>query len=238
MLVDPFPGDFVRRFIALTIGVVGLVSRSAEAQVCSGFGSFANGIVGIGANVYGAPGVTGAGASINVGTPGGIFGGAQVGLQDVNISSNSNSDFLVSSMRMGAYVGYEIPLAKTDRISICPSVGVGHRFGPNYAIGNANVRQTANDYAGEIAFGGAIKLGAKADLVPSVAIGYSGWTYKSMIVGGESATGSAAALDATFSVGVVIANRFAIRPFVAISAQENSDPTIGLSFHVQLGQKR
>lgn len=225
--------------VALTVAAIGLMPDSVQAQGCLGFGSFANGMVGIGANVYGAPGVTGRGASINLGKPSGVFGGARLGFQEVNIAnSNSSADLLLSSMRMGANVGYEIALGKSQRLSMCPMVSAGHRFGPNYAVGNAVIRETGNDYAGAVAIGGAIKLGAKADLVPSVSIGYSGWIDEYTIVGGESASRNDSTLDATFSAGVVIANRFAILPFVAISAQENSDPSIGLSFRVQLGQKR
>lgn len=228
----------MRRIVLLTFAALALMTRAAQGQACFGFGSFANGMVGIGANVSGSPGVTSAGANLNLGKPSGVFGGAQIGLQEVNISSNPSSDFLVTSMRMGASVGYEISMGKANQISICPRGSVGHRFGPNYTYGFANIRQSGNDFAGEIAFGGVIKLGAKADLAPSVSVAYAGWTYNSTVVGGESASGNGSAFDATFSAGVVIAKRFAIRPFVTVSTQENSDPSIGLSFRVQLGQRR
>lgn|GEM_PF-3519261 len=228
----------MQRFIVPFAVLFGFAAQSIHAQVCIGFPSFAAGMVGIGANVYGAPGVTGGGASVNIGKPSGIFGGTQIGLQEVSVARDLYSDQLVGSMRLGVNAGYEISLGKAHRISLCPIVSFGHRFGPNYTIGSANIRESGSDYAADLAFGGAIKLGSKADLVPSVSLGYGAWNYKAMIVGGESNEGNDSAFDATFSAGVVIASRFGIRPFVSISSQENSDPTIGLSFRVQLGQKR
>lgn len=228
----------MQRLIAPLAVVFCLAAQSIHAQVCRGLPSFAAGMVGIGANAYGAPGVTGAGASVNIGRPASMFGGAQIGLQEVNLAANGYSDFLVTSMRLGVNAGYEISLGNGHRMSLCPIASFGHRFGPNYTSGSVSIRESGNDFAGELAFGGAIRLGSKADLVPSISVGYSGWNYKTMLVGGGSNEGNDTAFDVTFSTGVVIASRFGIRPFVSISSQENSDPSIGLAFRVQLGQKR
>lgn len=228
----------MRKLIVLTATVFGLAPHSAHAQNCLGFATFAAGVVGLGAKAYGAPGVSGAVANVNLGRPASAFGGASIGLQNVNISSNPNSDFLVSSMGLGVNAGYELLLGRTQHLSVCPLASIGHRFGPNYASGAASVRESGNDYAAEVAFGGAVKLGRKVDLVPSILIGFAGWTYTAAVVGGASNSGTNSALEATFSVGVVIADRFSIRPFVSVSSQENSDPAIGVSFRAQLGQKQ
>ena len=147
-------------------------------------------MIGFGANAFVVPGTYGGGVSMAAGKASGVFGGFGAGLNTYNIAPVGAPDEFVSAARMSVNAGYDISVSKSQRISLCPIVSVAHRFGPNYTIGSANLRESANDYTAELAIGGAVAVGRKVDFVPTVSVGYSAVNWKLTQVGAGELTSS------------------------------------------------
>jgi hypothetical protein len=204
-----------------------LTAQPVRAQVCAGF-----------AGLRTTPIQFSAGAAFN--TDASAFAGSVTAGKDlfgaISIGTTHYDALNASSMNVAVGGGYDFAVESSQRLFVCPSVGIQASFGPNDILGTG-VDHDAKGFSFGFDVGGIALRNPRFQLIPTAGLGvvYSHDTF-------EDATGSASSSDAygvfDAGLGFIIGQVFTIRPALSIPfALDESNVTFGLSFAINVGHR-
>ena len=219
----------MQRHALLSALLFHLLASVASAQICFGDPSFSAGRVQLSGSADFGQDAQSFGAGITLGSPT-AFGGISVG-------AISYDDLDGSTLVLGAGVGYQVPIATSGRVQLCPWLAGGLGFGPN-DIEDTGIDASVRDVVFGVAVGGQLGPDAQVVVIPTASLGFAYSSFKLDGPGGELEDSDTYAL-ASLGAGLVFNSTFSIRPSVTIPfGLEDSDPTFGVSIAIHLGGSR
>jgi hypothetical protein len=159
------------------------------------------------------------------------FGGAFIG-------SASYDDLDGSTTIFGGSAGYRVPVGQASRTELCPTVGFGLGTGPN-DIEGSGVDVATNTMNVGVSIGRSVSTGGGVALIPFASAGLARTALK-FSFDGDSETISESYGMIGLGVGLLVSNKFAIRPSIAIPVgqEEDSDPVVSIGVVLAFGGKR
>lgn len=207
--------------VALAIGV-------ADAQICTGNASFANGNFRVGGAAQFSDGVQGFGGNFVAGSPA-AFGSFSVG-------SLSYDDVDGSSLLVGGGAGYQMAVGSTGNVQLCPVASVDFAFGPN-DIEGTGIDASGRSFSFGGMIGGVLSSSPQFQVVPAGGLAFAHSTVK-LDDGVDSISESDTFGLGMFAVGFVINNSLTIQPGLSIPfGLDESDPTYGVLLSLNFGRR-
>ena len=222
----------MRRSLVVSLALLAIVRSPAVAQTCQGLASFSAGQMQVVGNAQFPEGGNVWGGSFTYGMPAGLYAGA-------DISTTSFDGLDASSLGIGAHAGYQMKLARTSKLSLCPVASLKLGMGPD--IEAADINSSSTDLHFGLALGTDVGNTAQMRIIPTAGLGlqYSKLKVEDTAPGGSTIEGSETYGLARLGVGFVFNQQISVRPTIDIPVGSDlvNDPTFGLSVGYNFGNK-
>jgi hypothetical protein len=219
------------RSLIVSLVLLGITQLPAAAQTCLGLAPFSKSAVQVTAEGALAQGSDALTAGLGYGLPRGVFGGLAVGTRSVEAFDGSSLD-------LGAGVGYQVPVARTTQLELCPVASFNLGIGPNSRFG-AGVDRSSRAASIGLALGASLRGGPRMQIVPTVGLRY--FHGKSWAENSAGATLFEIAENygrAQVGVGIVVSSNISVRPTVDFPiSPSGTEPTVALTVGYNFGRK-
>ena len=208
----------------LGLAAVVLGAADLSAQVCNGTASFATQKMRAGLALEFPDNATGIGGEFALGTPSGLYGGANLSMVDYDNVDEGATVFGLSG-------GKSMPIGKDKKVEMCPQLMLVRQSGPNAT----NFEQSMTAFGGGVTFGSLMKQ-TSFDLIP-----FGGALIHrdmfSATVGGVDSEASDTNIDLVAGAGFVLSKKWTLRPSINVPLTNDREATISISGLLHFGGK-
>ena len=152
----------MRRSLVVSLALLAIVRSPAVAQTCQGLASFSAGQMQVVGNAQFPEGGNVWGGSFTYGMPAGLYAGA-------DISTTSFDGIDASSMGIGAHAGYQMKLARTSKLNLCPVASLKLGMGPDDEA--ADLNSSSTDLHFGLALGTDVGNTPRMRIIPTAGLG-------------------------------------------------------------------
>jgi hypothetical protein len=198
------------RILVSAVTGVAICATVSAAQVCQGDLSFRSASKHLDGALVMSANATSFGAGMTAGHREGLYGGASIGMLDIN-----NVDG--NSLMLNGGVGYSMPLQAKSKWQLCPGGTLSLSFGPTITTGAGAVHVAGQTLTMGASVGTVVPLSKTVNMLPfgSAAFGYTRATAK---LNGTSASQTDGYLLLGAGAGFQFTPSFVVRPAISLAA--------------------
>ena len=219
----------MRRGLLLVLCLAWIAPGSAMAQTCLGLGSFSHRPVQLNGQALVAAGSNSLAAELGYGLPASVFGSLRIG------SSSIESEG--SSIDVGTSLGYQVNLAKSGDVQVCPVASGLLGIGPKNTF-NSGVDRSSRVATVGLALGASFPAGPRFTVIPTAGISYAQATSKAESAIGETLFTIANRYGlAQAGVGIVLDSALSLRPQIEVPlGLAGGNLSVGLTLSYNFGR--